>query len=242
MNASRSTGPFSASPPTVNSSSNWSMTRTRQGGAGAAVSASEPDSESATRPAAVLTACSTSIGASPGAADSDRYTDTGSAPATSARCIASSRNGLPVGRITRRGQLCDPGPRTPAASRGINPALSSDDLPAPDSPATSSIPVPSSRAKAAAPTGRPTRRARKKTARLAPGMAPAPDKDTLGQRRAPARRLPVQGGQYLRGRGAAAGRRHEQRAHRPGQAQRGSQQLGGVLAGGPVDAPLQVAD
>ena len=100
---------------------------------------------SATRLAAVLTACSTSIGASPGAADSDRYTDTGSAPATSASCIASSRNGLPVGRITRRGHRCDPGPRAPAASRGINPALSSDDLPAPDSPATSSIPVPSSR-------------------------------------------------------------------------------------------------
>ena len=42
--------------------------------------------------------------------------------------------------------------------------------------------------------------------------------------------------------GAAAGRRHEQRAApaRPGPAH--SQQLGGVLAGGAVDAPLQVTD
>ena len=89
------------------------------------------------RPAAVLTASSTSIGASPGAADSDRYTETGSAPAMSASCIASSRNGLAVGRITRRGHRSDPGPSAPAASRGIKPALSSEDLPAPDSPATS---------------------------------------------------------------------------------------------------------
>ena len=92
-----------------------------------------------------LTARSTSIGVSSGAADSDRYTETGSAPATSARCAASSRNGLAAGRITRRGHRFDPGPRAPAASRGINPALSSDDLPTPDSPATSKIPAPSSR-------------------------------------------------------------------------------------------------
>ena len=94
---------------------------------------------------AVLTACSTSIGASAGAADNDRYTDTGSAPATSASVIASSRTGLPVGWITRRGHLSDPGPSAPAASHGINPARSREDLPAPDSPATSIRPAPSSR-------------------------------------------------------------------------------------------------
>ena len=52
---------------------------------------------------------------------------------------------LAVGRITRRGHRSDPGPRAPAASCGISPARSSEDLPAPDSPATSSSPVPSSR-------------------------------------------------------------------------------------------------
>ena len=110
-----------------------------------AASAGAPDSVAGPRPVAVLTASSTSIGASPGAADSDRYTDAGSAPATSASCIASSRSGLAVGRITRRGHRSDPGPSAPAARRGINPARSSEDLPAPDSPATSRIPVPSSR-------------------------------------------------------------------------------------------------
>ena len=120
------------------------MIRTSRGAA-AAASAGPSDPVSATRLAAVLTACSTSIGASPGAADSDRYTDTGSAPAMSASRIASSRNGLPAGWMTRRGHPCDPGPRAPAASCGINPALSSDDFPAPDSPATNSIPVRSSR-------------------------------------------------------------------------------------------------
>ena len=143
MKPSRSARSASASPPAVNNSSNWSTTSTSRGGAQAAASAGPPGpGVRDSRPAAVLTACSTSIGASPGAADSDRYTDTGSAPATSASCIASSRNGLPVGRITRRGHRCDPGPSAPAASRGINPARSSEDLPAPDSPATSSIPGP----------------------------------------------------------------------------------------------------
>jgi hypothetical protein len=66
-------------------------------------------------------------------------------PASSAKAIASSRSGLAVGRITRRGHRSDIGPSPPAASRGSNPALSSDDLPDPDSPATSRIPAPSSR-------------------------------------------------------------------------------------------------
>lgn len=94
---------------------------------------------------AVRAACPASIGASPGAARSDRYTDTGSAPAISASTIASSRSGLAVGRITRRGHRSDPGPSAPAASRGSNPARSSEDLPDPDSPATSKISAPSSR-------------------------------------------------------------------------------------------------
>ena len=136
---------MSPSSPAVNNSSNWSTTRTRRGGAPAAAPAGPPGPGSAPRPVAVRAACSASIGASSGAADSDRYTDTGSAPAISARCIASSRSGLAVGRITRRGHRSDPGPSAPAASRGINPARSSEDLPDPDSPATSSIPAPSSR-------------------------------------------------------------------------------------------------
>ena len=48
--------------------------------------------------------------------------------------------------------------------------------------------------------------------------------------------------QHLPGRGLAPGRRDEQLPGRPGQAQRTGQQFGGVLAGGAVDAPLQVAD
>jgi hypothetical protein len=94
---------------------------------------------------AVRTACPASIGASSGAAASDRYTDTGSAPAISARAIASSRSGLPAGRITRLGHRSDPGPSAPAARRGSNPARSGEDLPDPDSPATSTIPAPAGR-------------------------------------------------------------------------------------------------
>ena len=52
----------------------------------------------------------------------------------------------------------------------------------------------------------------------------------------------VQGRQHICGRDAAAGGRHEQRAGRLGQAERAGQQLGGVLAGGAVDAPLEVTD
>ena len=48
--------------------------------------------------------------------------------------------------------------------------------------------------------------------------------------------------QHLPGRDLAPGRRDEQLPGRTGQAQRTGQQLGGVLAGGAVDAPLQVAD
>ena len=129
----------------MNNSSNWSTTRTKRGGVPAAALDGPSDPGSAPRPAAARAACSASIGASSGAANSDRYTDTGSAPAISAKPIASSRSGLAVGRITRRGHRSDPGPSAPAASRGSNPARSSEDLPDPDSPATSRIPAPSSR-------------------------------------------------------------------------------------------------
>ena len=48
--------------------------------------------------------------------------------------------------------------------------------------------------------------------------------------------------QHMPGRGLAPGRRDEQLPGRAGQAQRTGQQLGGVLARGAVDAPLQGAD
>ena len=57
-----------------------------------------------------------------------------------------------------------------------------------------------------------------------------------------ARRIAVPGHQHLGGRGLATRRRHEQRTHRPGQAQRIGQQQRGVLVGGAVDTPLQVTD
>jgi hypothetical protein len=50
------------------------------------------------------------------------------------------------------------------------------------------------------------------------------------------------GRQNLRGGGVPASCRHEQGAHRLGQAQRAGQQLGGVLVRGAVDASLQVTD
>jgi hypothetical protein len=50
------------------------------------------------------------------------------------------------------------------------------------------------------------------------------------------------GGKHLRGRCPATCRRDEQHPYLPGQAERISQQYGGVLAGGAVDASLQVTD
>jgi hypothetical protein len=50
------------------------------------------------------------------------------------------------------------------------------------------------------------------------------------------------GCQHLRGRRPPARRRNEQHPHLPGQAERISQQYGGVLAGGAVDTSLQVTD
>ena len=61
-----------------------------------------------------------------------------------------------------------------------------------------------------------------------------------GRRRAVRRGLP--GGQHLGGRCPAAGRRDEHHPHVPAQLERVRQQLGAFLAGGPVDAPLQVTD
>ena len=57
---------------------------------------------------------------------------------------------------------------------------------------------------------------------------------------APGTSLP--GRQHLGRRGLAAGRRHEQLAHRSGQVQRAGQQDAGVLVGGAGDAPFQVTD
>jgi hypothetical protein len=70
------------------------------------------------RPAAVRTACSTSIGASPGAADSDRYTETGSVPASrpAALLVAAAdcpRAGSPAAATAR---TPGPGHRPPAAA------------------------------------------------------------------------------------------------------------------------------
>ena len=60
-------------------------------------------------------------------------------------------------------------------------------------------------------------------------------------RRCPGRRA-VPGRQHLRGLRPPARRRDEQHPHLAGQAQRISQQQGGVLAGAAVDTPLQVTD
>ena len=56
------------------------------------------------------------------------------------------------------------------------------------------------------------------------------------------RRRASPGRQHLARRGPPAGRRHEQHPHRPGQAQRISQQQHRVLPRGAVHAPLQVTD
>ena len=55
-------------------------------------------------------------------------------------------------------------------------------------------------------------------------------------------RLLLYGCQHLRGRDVPEGRRDEQGPYWLYQTQRASQQHGGVLAGGPVDAPLQVTN
>ena len=62
------------------------------------------------------------------------------------------------------------------------------------------------------------------------------------RRRERPRAVLLAGRQHVLGRAPPAGRRDEQLAHRPGQAQRTGQQHRGVLAGGAVDAPLQVTD
>ena len=66
------------------------------------------------------------------------------------------------------------------------------------------------------------------------GASPHPPRDTG--------RPAVPGRQHLLGGTAATGRRHERRPGRPVQAERLGQEFGGVLAGGTVDASLQVAD
>jgi hypothetical protein len=56
------------------------------------------------------------------------------------------------------------------------------------------------------------------------------------------RHHPSPGRQHLGCPGLAPGRRDEQLPDRSGQAQRGGQQLGGVLVGGAGETPLQVTD
>ena len=176
MNAFRSASSASASSPAVNSSSNWSTTRTRRGGAAAAAPAGPPGPGSAPRPAAVRAACSTSIGASSGAADSDRYTDTGSAPAISARCIASSRSGLAVRPDHPPRPPLRPRPqRTGRQPRHATPPAAAKTCPTPTPRPPAGSPARPAAPQAAAPAGPPARRVRRKPARPAPRTAPAPD-------------------------------------------------------------------
>jgi hypothetical protein len=64
---------------------------------------------------------------------------------------------------------------------------------------------------------------------------------TVWRRREGPQSLAALGGQHVLCRCPPPGRCHEQLVHQPGQLQRASQQEGSVLAGGPVDTPLQVA-
>ena len=88
--------------------------------------------------------------------------------------------------------------------------------------------------------------------RPVPGQQPLPH---LSQQIVPAGETRIAGGdvphsrprppqdrQHLRGRDAAAGRRHEHSEHRLGQAQRAAQQYGGLLPGKVVNTPLQITD
>src|ERR1019366_9628153 len=68
-------------------------------------------------------------------------------PASDAPRTASSSNGARAGVNNRHGQHADPGADASPAPRirGSTPARSSDDLPAPDTPETTSRPCPSRR-------------------------------------------------------------------------------------------------
>ena len=132
-------------------------------------------------------------------------------------------------------------PAHPPGPAAAPPPAESDDLPAPDTPDTTSSPAPTRcrdiRSSACA-SGRFAAEEERRVLLLERGQ---PAVRGTGHRSRPRPRT-VGGRQDLRWRDVAAGRRHEQLCHRPSQAQRPGQQHRGVLVGGAVDAPLQVAD
>jgi len=143
-----------------------------------------------------------------------------------------------MGVNTRHGHDAGAGaPASPAARiRGRIPARSSDDFPAADTP---SRPAPVN-----------SRAIRSST--WAVGLAAEEERRVLLLERAqpavgrsvscPLLRSAVDSRQRRCGRSPPALRRHEQFPSWPSQAQRPGQQQRGVLAGGAVDPPLQVAD
>ena len=122
----------------VNSCSNWSTTSNSR----------RPGFESSGSSAGPLgcarAACRT-VSANPaGSASSPRRTSAASVPASCATRTASSSSGARAGVNNRHGQDADPGADASPAprSRGSTPARSSEDLPAPDTPDTTSSPAP----------------------------------------------------------------------------------------------------
>ena len=185
---------------------------------------------------AVLSACSTSMGASSGVADSDRYTDTGSKPESQRAASPAPATELPV--VLSPAAHLDTALSYPPPGAALQFRLSSASFPSPTPRPPAVSPSRPAALQGAAPTVPPALRARNKPAHLPPGSARAPGRDT------PARPRPGQAPDlqilkhwprppWLRAHprpGAPACRRHEQRSHRLGQAQRGGQQLRGVLA------------
>jgi hypothetical protein len=166
---------------------------------------------------------------------------------------------------TRHGHDAAPGAASSpsARSRGSTPARSSDDLPAPDTPDTTSSPAPSRRRDIRSSTWAVAASRPKKNAASCSSNAASPPVGGIGHRpqqprqralaasaatitrqaqRRPVGEHPPRRGQHLRGRRLPPGDGDEQLPRRPGQAQRTGQQHRGVLAGGAADPPLQVTD
>ena len=123
----------------VNSCSNWSTTSN---------SREDRSAEPAESPAAApgcASAAWRAVSANPaGSASSPRRTAAASTPASPATRTANSSSGARAGVNNRHGQYAAPGAETSPVPRilGSTPARSSDDLPAPDTPDTTSGPVP----------------------------------------------------------------------------------------------------
>ena len=103
--------------------------------------------EAAASPPGCASAAWRAVSANPaGSASSPRRTAAASAPASRATRTASSSSGARAGVNSRHGQDAAPGADTSPVPRirGSTPARSSDDLPAPDTPDTTSRPAPSS--------------------------------------------------------------------------------------------------